>query len=358
MINKYSSIKQHISPEKSLLKNKTEINTLSKEEEVNFKINNIDENSNKYINILTTTTGSFDNNQTLLNQNLSVIEKIKNKYSSNSNTDFRSNSLKYINKNEINHIKNLVCIDKEQKYNLNNELDNEETIKKINLLRSKFLDGNTNPQIELNKNFSTRENYSGMNSSPVRNKENKINIPEIDLIKIKYMNKFKENSINKEINHLGLKDDNVINQKLNKYNTYDLNCESQNKILTYSPIRKDKIDNIDEKDQNESLINEKSNFKFIFKNKENIQDLLFKFKLKEKFEVEENNFNLNQDSTKLNENVDKNGENFECENSINDRNNFIKKLNFIEEKLSKIVSFGNNTEVEKEKLLIEKDIRI
>ncbi len=108
-----------------------------------------------------------------------------------------------------------------------------------------------------------------------------------------------------------------------------------------------------EKEKKEIFENEKSKFDFIFKNKENIHSLLFKFKIKEKFSLDDKDDNAKEDINLFENDVD---------NITNGKKSFINKINFIEEKLNRIENLikfeeneiSKNVENKKDLCLINK----
>jgi len=245
--------------------------------------------------------------------------------------------------------------------------EKEEINKQIHLIKQKYSKDERSKSNNDVKNYLQNDSINSYNNdSNLCNKN-----PEINSIINKYKNKISGNSNSVDITNENRKLQNINslfneNNMTNNSSSFKVKLEEANKKIdninfSFQKDTKDFINSKNNekeeeyKNDNESIINqiinkniesekkeayikEKSKFDFIFKNKENIENLLFKFKLKEKFCVDENKENY------FNEQDEENHNN-KYENPA-DKKGFIKKINFIEEKLNRIENLINFEENE------------
>lgn len=153
----------------------------------------------------------------------------------------------------------------------------------------------------------------------------------------------KVDEVNKKIDAINFTFHKNEDEKYNR--NEDSSANSSNNSAVISKIMNDKI----AEQQKHIIEKEKSKFDFIFNNLENIENLLFKFKLKQKFCLNDHLEEQEKDS-------DSEASNYLYDDQVKDKNvgdeldqkknknRFIQKINFIEEKLSQIENLINLNE--------------
>jgi hypothetical protein len=271
------------------------------------------------------------------NDNFKIIENIKNKYSSN--TLINKDMPNYMNKEKFITNSNISRNEKENLNFLN-------TIDVIDSLNYKKTNNSKN-------NYDDNNNELDINNNCLKDIVNLSNKKEKDInsIIIKYSKTTNKSNSNKNKEEEKKTFEILIEENNKKINDIDFSFEKNNEISNLTKSNNNKSINVNEKDNSDLIIDiynkkleeenqkllkeEKSKFDFIFKNKENIENLLFKFKLKEKFSLNDSDNN----------------------NSIKLKDNIIKKINFIEEKLNRIDKLIKFEECENmKKLQKEKEI--
>lgn len=336
----------------------------------NINLNNIIEKNNnlienlkrKYLNNIKQNSSSLPSYSHIGNEIKFPLHK---HYKENEVDSLSSSGNSLILENLKTNAYNTINVERNYKQKINDEVefDNQDNLNKINLLREKYIkDERPKSSMDINKLFKEE-------TFPIKQQDSLISKdPEINSIINKYRNKLgSSNSIDlaKENEHNNInaklfenpencnfeKKFEEVNKKIEGINfSYGKNSkeflkfpnkndEENNKINDQDFISEQIINKKIEKEKNDLVEKEKSKFDFIFKNKENIADLLFKFKLKEKFSLDEDRIKHNYQNSEYSNNNNKNGEE-------KDKKGFIKKINFIEEKLSRIENLINFEEKE------------
>jgi hypothetical protein len=349
--------------------------------------------------------------------NNNIIEKIKNKYASNLNFNIIKNKHRYntISQDDYHPNRNKVEINKEKGSNLNFdiikekeeleridsknnlntidfpyienyqikfeeyvniELDNKETLKKINALRSKFVDNlispNQKPSPPTSPYSSSNEKYKNENKKENLNVRKSLeNVTEIDII----LNKYSKNNTKNEINNNNINNSPIENIKfLNSNHKLNLIEEDSKKININQPLnfsKKKEENSIYFKKEECSIENEESNniinkYRKINNRDNNNNQKTNKEKIRNynyiKIE-DEDNYNINNNDNYNDYNNNNNFLNINKE-KVNEKDTFIKKINFIEDKINKIENFiifednYNNIRQENIKIKLNEEIQI
>lgn len=389
MIKKYETIDQYNkNPEN--VDHKSYLENLKLDQQAkNTNLNNIIEKNNnlienlkkKYLSNIKQNTASTPSNSNVYSEFKFPIQKIFKENETNF-LSFSGNSFLSENQNTkaaFKTINSSSALLSGKRFNNNDDadFDNQDTISKINLLRQKYLsDERQKSALEVNKLFKDEKDFafpSANNNNNINNHQEKETSlskdPEINSIINKYKSKLgclssngvdyysKENNDKHEEAKKTEKSSNFnskldeVNKKIDGINftfqkgendLINFNCDT-NQNYDQDDIMKQMINKKIEREKKELVDKEKSKFDFIFKNKENIANLLFKFKLTEKFSLDENTENNYINEFYYDPLTNKSNNNTE---ETKNKKGFINKINFIEEKLNRIENLINFEEKE------------